>query len=172
MKFLLSVTSLGVALLAGSTAQAADVANFTFTGEIIGTTCSIRGNDLAFPLGSVERSTLPSNGSTSPLVVRALISNGCDATSVRITATGAVAPSTASLFAVTGGATGVGVELFANDTGVLTGRLVPNSSTGVVVSPAANGGDYKFSARYHRHVSVPLGRGQASSSATITLDYL
>ncbi len=172
MKPIFTMIVLAAALSAGSAAQAADVVGVTVTGAITGTTCSIRTTDLTFPLGNVERDTLPNNGSTSPLVVRHLVSNGCDATSVRITAAGTPAPSTASLFAVTGGATGVGVELFANDTGDLTGRLVPNSSTGVVVAPAVNNGQYTFSARYHRHVSAPLVRGDARSSATITLDYL
>lgn len=171
MKPIFTMIVLAAALSAGSAAQAADAVGVTVTGAITGTTCGIRSDRLAFNLGNVERSSLPSSGSTSPLVTESLISSGCDATSVKITAAGTASPISSNLFAAEGGSFGVGIELFVGDTGTIATRLVPNNTTGVSVSPVANGGDYKFSARYHRVGSV-LTRGDATASITLTLDYI
>lgn len=149
-----------IALLAGSMTLASGVvlaqttgnATINVTGSITGATCSLSTSNITIPIGPVDKSVFTGIGSFSPWgAYQTLVSSGCDASLVSMTFTGTAAPGNPNLFAVTGGAAGVGIQLQKNATtgGAGGGQAIPNSTTApVTFTPAASGGGYSFNARY------------------------
>ncbi|RDS84178.1 fimbrial protein [Dyella psychrodurans] len=163
-----------IALLAGvmalgcgsAFAQSTGNATINVTGTITGATCTLSTSNVTIPLGTVDKSTFTGVGSFSPWVNGSLVSGGCDASLVSMTFTAPANSTNPHLFAVTGGAAGVGIELFQ-----LNGFIaIPNSSTPVPFTPQAAGGLYTFSARYVQS-DLNITTGPADATITVLITY-
>lgn len=159
--------ALGLLLIATMLpAQADDTAIFSVTGNIKGSSCGFQTGDVNVPLGTHEASEFTGVGSTTGWFQFPLVSSGCTASAVHMTFTGTAAAGNANLFAVTGGAAGVGVDLQSYD-GV---QAVPNSGTLMNWAPRPAGGTYMFQARYMQTVS-PITSGTANANVTVQMTY-
>lgn len=139
-----------------------------FTVNVTGTTCSFASNTVDFPLGNVDADDMPVVGDGSQWVARSLVSKGCPGVAkVKMNFQGAATGSGNQLFAVAGGATGVGVQLQRVDDAL---DAVPNSTTPMEWAPRADGGTFDFRARYVRTESA-VTPGPANSTITVNLTY-
>ncbi|MFJ2989641.1 fimbrial protein [Collimonas sp. NPDC087041] len=129
-------------------------------------TCSITTPNLNFPLGSINKSTFTGIGSVSPWVTEKLVSGGCNATTVSMTFQGTANVNNKNLFAVTGGATGIGVDLQSYD----GYQAIPNSATAITWGPRGNGASYDFKARYMQS-DAAVTTGPANAIATVLVNY-
>ncbi|WP_158543259.1 fimbrial protein [Dyella psychrodurans] len=166
------------ALLAGlmvtGSASAQDTAHINFVGTINGPTCSLSTSNITIPLGAVNKSVFTAVGSPSPWGPNvALVSAGCNASLVSMTFTGAANSSNPNLFAVTGGAAGVGIQLQQSNTsgGAGGGQAIPNDTTNpVTFAPAAAGAGYSFTARYVQS-DATITTGPANATITVLITY-
>lgn len=151
-------------------AQSTGNATIYVTGSIIGPTCSLSTSNITIPIGTVKKSVFTYVGSFSPWSSSIpLISAGCNAGLVSMTFTGTAAPGNTALFAVTGGATGVGIRLSKAD---YVSYAVPNStSSPVTFTPAAAGEAYSFVARYEQ-TSATVTTGTANATITVLITYI
>lgn len=139
-----------------------------FTVNVTGTTCSFASNTVDFPLGNVDADDIPVVGDGSAWVARSLVSTGCPGVAkVKMNFQGAATGSGNQLFAVAGGATGVGVQLQRVDDAL---DAVPNSTTPMEWAPRADGGTFDFRARYVR-TETAVTPGPANSTITVNLTY-
>jgi type 1 fimbria pilin len=154
-----------VAVTTGTSIHAQDTVLFEVTGDIVGG-CSIQNDNATIDLGQIPASALPSIGSFSGWKEGELISGGCTGvTEVVMTFSGNTDPNNPKLWAVTGGASGVGIELQSID----GQEAIPDNSSPVTWAPAAAGDGYKFQARYVRTGNVTPG--QANGQATVNITY-
>jgi major type 1 subunit fimbrin (pilin) len=146
----------------------ADIAHFHFVGTISGPTCSLQTSDITLPIGVVDRTTFTGVGSASPWSPTvSLVSAGCNASLVSMTFSGTADASNPHLFAVTGGAAGVGIQLANGDHSVLA---TPNDvNKPMTFAPAGAGQGYSFAARYVQTTdAVTPGNGDATITVLIT----
>jgi major type 1 subunit fimbrin (pilin) len=167
MKSMIHAALLAGLLITGS--ALADTGTIRFQGTINGPTCSLSTSNITIPIGSVKKSTFTGVGSASSYSPNvALISSGCNASLVSMTFTGTAAPGNANLFAVTGGATGVGIQLTKTGGGQ---NAIPNSTTApVTFTPAASGAGYSFAARYMQ-TAATITTGAANATITVLITY-
>jgi major type 1 subunit fimbrin (pilin) len=147
-------------------AQSTGNATINVTGTITGATCSLSTSNITIPLGTVDKSVFTGVGSRSPYGPNvALISAGCDASLVSMTFTGTANASNPDVFAVTGGAAGVGIRLLQSDTAAV---YIPNSSYNF--KPAAAGAGYSFTACYVQ-TDAGITTGPANTTITVLITY-
>lgn len=156
----------GGLVLASSTVFAQSTATINVTGSIIGGTCTLHTSNIALDIGSVDKSVFTGAGTPSNWSPpNTLIWDNCDATLISLTFTGTQDPNDARRFAVTGGATGVGIELA--ESGSLTSPFGPNSTT--TVSPLNSAASLSLVARYvQTGISVTTGQANTTVVALIT----
>lgn len=164
---------LAVFLFAGcslpSLTQATDTAHINFTGTISAPTCSLQTSNITIPIGNVDRSIFTSVGSTSPWSPNvALVSAGCNTSLVSMTFRGTADAQNANLFAVTGGAAGVGIQLAK--TGGAQFAIPNDTSHPVTFAPAAAGQGYSFAARYMQ-TTATVTPGAANATITVLITY-
>ena len=149
--------------------QAADTAHINFTGTISAPTCSLQTSNITIPIGNVDRSVFTSVGSISPWSPNvALVSAGCNVSLVSMTFRGTADGHNANLFAVTGGAAGVGIQLAKSNSAVYA---IPNDTTcPVTFTPAAAGQGYSFAARYMQ-TTTTVTPGAANATITVLITY-
>jgi major type 1 subunit fimbrin (pilin) len=160
-----------IGFLPAGTALAQSTARIDFNGSISqSTSCSLTTNNITLPIGDVEKNSFTGVGSTSnwsPNV--ALISGGCNATQVSMTFTGTADPNNPALFAVQGGAAGVGIQLAQSGGGQFA---VPNDTTRpMTFPPAAAGQGYSFAARYQQS-GATITAGTANATITVLITYI
>ncbi|WP_266171121.1 fimbrial protein [Dyella subtropica] len=175
-RWVAALLAAGMALASSAAfAQSSGNATINVTGTITGATCSLSTSNITIPIGTVDKSVFTHIGSFSAWAPnQSLISSGCDASLVSMTFTGTPAPGNADLFAVTGGAAGVGIQLQKNNTngGPGGGQAIPNSTTyPVTFTPAASGGGYGFSARYVQ-TADKITTGPANATITVLITYI
>jgi|APAra7269096870_1048528.scaffolds.fasta_scaffold00541_15 major type 1 subunit fimbrin (pilin) len=162
------LSGLLLATCAASNSVRAETAHIYFSGTIAAPTCSLQTSNITIPIGTVDRSVFTGVGSVSPYSPNvALISAGCNATLVSMTFSGTADADNPKLFAVTGGAKGVGIELAKTGGGAYA---VPNdTSKPITFTPAAAGQGYSFAARYvQTTTTVTPGAGDATITVLIT----
>jgi type 1 fimbria pilin len=131
-------------------------------------TCNYQTKNVAFPLGSVQSSSLSNAGDASSWVDGNLISNGCDAvTQLTMSFNAAADADDPSLFQAQGGATGVGIQLQTGSQGSGV-QITPGGKLNV--APQASGGAYPFSARYVR-TTAPISPGKGNANITVNITY-
>lgn len=168
MKRFFSCTLLAGLMATGSAfAQDTGTATINFIGTIGAITCSLQTSNLTISLGAVNKSTFGGIGSASPWVGGDLVSNGCNAHLVSMTFSGTADPNNQFMFAVTGGAAGVAVQL---DQAGGAQQAVPNSSTPMTFTPAAEGEFYSFAARYVQ-TAATVTPGVANATITVLITY-
>lgn len=158
----------GLMLTGAAFAQDTGTATINFIGTIGGITCSLQTANITIPIGPVIRTIFGGIGSASPWAPNeALISTGCNANLVSMTFSGTADARNANMFATTGGATGVAIQLDVTGGGQ---TAIPNSSTPVTFAPAAAGSGYSFSARYVQ-TGPAVTSGQANATITVLITY-
>ncbi|MFJ2989642.1 fimbrial protein [Collimonas sp. NPDC087041] len=146
-----------------------DHATFTFGGAIVGGACKISVQPV--PLGKHMPSEFSGVGGPLSWVNFNIDSEGCDldVVTLHMEFDGTADANNAKLFALSpGGASGVGVELQAQD-----GRVVTPNGTGTALlswTPVAIGSSYPMRARYIQTLPK-ITVGPANSTATIILTY-
>lgn len=146
-------------------------ATINVTGSILGPTCSLTTSDITIDIGTVESLSFTGVGSFSAWAPNeTLVSGGCDAALVSMTFTGTADPNNATLFEVTGGAAGVGIQLQKDNVGDSSGQAIPNSSQPITFAPAAVGEGYAFSARYVQ-TEATVRPGPANATITVLITY-
>ncbi|MEO6917914.1 MAG: fimbrial protein [Collimonas sp.] len=146
-------------------------ANLWLTGatfNVITPTCSFANTNVNVPMGTISDTVFTGIGSVSPWVQFKLVSSGCpNVTTVQMKFTGTAATGNSNLFAVTGGAAGVGLNLWQAS----GAQAVPNSSTFINWTPQASGSSYNFSARYMQS-GATVTAGAANAVVTVLISYL
>lgn len=160
-------TLLAGMLLAGMLAhpicQAAQTRSFAITGTIE-TDCGFDPSTVTFDLGDVEVTRLSTLGSSTDWVEGALVSTGCAGIEgVTMVLSGTADPDDARLFAATGGASGIGIEL-----GTADGQPIIPNGPGVTLTPQSAGSAYVYRARYVR-TTAPLQVGPAAATITVSI---
>jgi type 1 fimbria pilin len=141
-------------------------AGINVTGSIIGATCSLSTSNITIPLGTVDKSVFTGVGSRSPYGPNvALISGGCDASLVSMNFTGTANASNPNVFAVTGGAAGVGIRLLQSNTAAI---YLPNNTYNF--TPVAAGAGYSFTACYVQ-TDATITTGPANTTITVLITY-
>lgn len=150
-------------------AQSTENAEIRVTGRITGATCSLQTSSIVIRIGDVDKSTFQGVGTHSPYSPDvALISAGCDASLVSMTFSGTADADDPTLFAVTGGAKGVGIRLAKTGGSAFA---VPNdTSKPVTFAPAAAGQGYSFAARYEQTLDS-ITTGAANATITVLITY-
>ncbi|TCV92742.1 type 1 fimbria pilin [Luteibacter rhizovicinus] len=130
-------------------------------------TCAFSGTSASFPLRDVLFGNLGADGG-SPWIHGSVTSAGCsNVNAVRMSFAGQADAGDAGLFAVTGGAAGVGIELRSIQPDM---AAVPNSPKPIVLTPRAAGGQYAFKARYKRN-GRPFSAGRGDANITVHVAY-
>jgi type 1 fimbria pilin len=161
----------GVVLTAciAATSAKAETAYIYFIGFISGQTCSLKTSDIIIRIGRVDKAEFKGVGSTSdwsqPV---SLMSAGCNASLVSMTFSGLADGNDPGLFAVDGGAAGIGIQL---SNGAQTAFAVPNDPNSPIrFSPAPDGQGYSFSARYVQ-TTPDITPGDANATITVLITY-
>ncbi|WP_266171120.1 fimbrial protein [Dyella subtropica] len=167
-RWVAALLAAGMALASSAAfAQSSGNATIKVTGTITGATCSLSTSNITIPLGTVNKSVFTGVGSVSAWVNGDLISGGCDASLVSMIFTAQANASNPKLFAVVGGAAGVGIQLDQFGGGQ---QAIPNSSTPMTFAPAAAGGLYKFAARYVQ-TDDAIRTGPANATIAVLITY-
>lgn len=157
--------------------QAASAANGTvnFTGEIVKSTCDVVSADKnkTVVLGKYPTSAFPTTGSTSGAKAFSISLEKCEAGDYSLRFDGNTPAGFPNLLAISGGATGVGVEIVDNN-----GAIVPVTQDVALpasVKIAATGttpgaATFNLRARY-KSFQDTVTPGAANSSATFTIEY-
>jgi type 1 fimbria pilin len=148
-------------------AVAQSTVHFNVTGSIVNEgTCTFQNTEVPVPLGDVNKSVFTGVGTPSPWLEFKLVSAGCtDVSHVYMKYSGTAASGNSNLFAVTGGAAGVGVDIQTyNDQ-----QAVPNGAT-ITWAPRAIGATYDFKARYMQTQSS-ITAGVANTTVTVSMTY-
>ncbi|HHB1426192.1 TPA: fimbrial protein [Serratia odorifera] len=160
------------AALGMSSASAAD-GQISFTGEIIDAACQVV-NSVSAPLdvtlGKVSKTAFSGAGSTAAPTKFTLQLKDCPATakSATVKFDGTAADNTNDALAVTGGATGVGIQLTDVSQNVLP--LFSQSAAYPLKSGAAEVNNLDFVARYVA-TAATVGVGPANAVANFTINY-
>ena len=167
MKYLIPCIALAGSIAAGS-AWGADTATIHFDGTINGATCSLSISNVDLTIGPVQQSVFHGIGTPSPTSNIGTIATdpNCTASTISMTFTGNADPNDTTLFAVTGGAAGVGIKLEGLST---TGwqQAIPNSTASPIVNLI---GVQSFRASYVQS-ATPLVNGNANATITVLVTY-
>jgi major type 1 subunit fimbrin (pilin) len=164
-------------LIVASSFQAANAANGTvnFTGEIVQSTCTVASADQTktVVLGKYPTSAFPKTGATSGAKAFTISLEKCEAGDYTLRFDGNTPTGNPGLLAVTGGATGVGVEILDNNSAIIP--ITQDVAAPASVTIAANGASpgiatFNLRARYRSFQDV-VTAGQANSNATFTIQY-
>lgn len=164
------LSGLVLAVCAAANVARAETAHFHFNGTISGPTCSLQTSDITLPIGDVDRADFTGPGSPSrwsPTV--SLVSAGCNASLVSMTFTGTADADNPQLFAVSGGAAGIGIQLAKGD--LLTFATPNDTNRPVTFAPAAAGQGYSFAARYVQ-TTQDITPGTADATITVLITYI
>lgn len=158
-----------LSLILSAAAAATSHVEFSVTGKIMPSTCNFQTTGMDIPLKEVDVITFTGPGSVSPWEDGKLISKGCssDIKEVLMTFQGDADADVNQLFKVSGGATGIAIEL-QSDTGL---QAVPDNTTVMKWTPRKDGDSYDFRARYVQ-TGDRVTAGPAETSAIINLTYL
>lgn len=133
-------------------------------------TCSFSTPNVVVPLGEHQTSEFNGVGTfTQPWVPFDLVATTCTAetSTIHMSFSGTVASGgNPNLFAVTGGATGVGVDIQTT----AGAQAVPNSTTPMDFPAQQAGGTYSFQARYMQSEPT-IGTGSANANVVVGLTY-
>ncbi|OLY73125.1 pilus assembly protein [Pseudomonas sp. ATCC PTA-122608] len=164
-------------LMAFSSLQTASAANGTvsFTGEIVQSTCAVVSADQTktVVLGKYPTSAFPKSGATSGAKAFSISLEKCEAGDYTLRFDGNTPTGNPNLLAVTGGATGVGVEILDNNSAIvpITQDVVAPASVTVAATGASPGtAVFNLRARYKSYQDA-VTAGQANSNATFTIQY-
>lgn len=168
MKYLIPCIALAGSI-AASSAWGAETAYIYFDGHISGPTCSLQTSNIEIPIGAVEKSLFTRVGTPSPWSETVpLVSAGCNAALVSMTFSGTADANNSQLFAATGGAAGVGIQLATGDH---LKFAVPNSTNNpITFAPAAAGQGYGFAARYIQTTDA-VTAGTANATIIVLITY-
>lgn len=165
------------ALVLSATASNAMAANgnVKFTGEIVQSTCKVVDKDQnkEVYLGKYPTTAFPTAGSTSGAKAFDISLEKCEAGNYTLRFDGNTPAGHPELLAVTGGATGVGVEILDNNGSTLPiSQEVATPATVTVAADGDNPGAATFNlhARYKSFQDL-VTAGQANSNATFTIEY-
>ena len=165
------------ALVLSATASNAMAASGTvkFTGEIVQSTCKVVDKDQnkEVYLGKYPTTAFPNSGSTSDAKAFDIRLEKCEAGNYTLRFDGNTPAGHPELLAVTGGATGVGVEILDNNGSTLPiSQEVATPATVTVAADGQNPGAATFNlrARYKSFKDL-VTAGQANSNATFTIEY-
>src|SRR5579859_2373415 len=94
-------------------ALAQDTATIQIVGSISGSTCSLSVSNATLTIGTIQQSVFNGINTASPLSNVGTIATdpSCTASTVSMTFIANADPNDSTLFAVTGGASGVGIKL-------------------------------------------------------------
>jgi major type 1 subunit fimbrin (pilin) len=166
MKSIFHGALLATTLLAGS--ALAETATIDFKGTITGSTCTFTTPNGAIDLqiGSVNKSVFTDGSASDWAGSKSFTWTNCNVSLITMTFIGNADPNNPSLFEVTGGATGVGIQLAKSNTSNV--RIGPNSVE--TVAPSGGTATYSFTARYLKSKD-PVTAGQANATITVVLTY-
>lgn len=157
--------------------QNASASNGTvnFTGEIIQSTCQVVSADQnkTVVLGKYPTSAFPSTGSTSGAKAFTISLEKCEAGDYSLRFDGNTPAGFPNLLAVTGGATGVGVEILDNNSAIVPitqDVAAPASVTVAAAGTTPGAAIFNLRARYKSYQDA-VTAGQANSNATFTIQY-
>ncbi|MFK2853981.1 fimbrial protein [Dyella humi] len=159
---------MAIVVLGSSSAFAQNTGNATIdvTGTIVGPTCSLTTSNITLAIGLVDESVLANVGDTSNWSpAESLLWGPCDASLVTLTFTGAADANNPALFAVTGGAAGVGIQL--QHTYLEQAVYKPGDEASE--TPTADF-HWTFQARYMR-TSAQLTPGPGNATITVLVTY-
>jgi type 1 fimbria pilin len=167
MKYLIPCIVL-TSTVAMGTAQA-DTGTIKFDGTINGATCSLSISSTTLTIGPVQQGVFNGLNSASPPSNVGTIATdpSCTASTVSMTFMANADPNDSTLFAVTGGASGVGIKLEGLNSGGVWQQAVPNSTTSPIVHTI---GAQSFRARYVQSAAT-LVNGNANASITVLVTY-
>lgn len=157
-------------------ADASASANMTFTGSVVNRTCTPGWHDtITVPFNSVDQSSLPAHGSINSIYkVFTLSLTNCssDVSKVKVTASGAVDPADANMWAnsLDSGATGIGMYLMAEDE---DGTALLADGRGQATFPVSSGAvDMKFKAYLEvDNDARTVTEGKFSVPVTLNINY-
>lgn len=167
MKYLIPCIVLAGTIVAGS--ARADTATIHFDGTINEATCSLLISNAFLTIGDVPRRVFTGVNTSSPTSNVDVIATGpgCTASTVSMTFTANADPNDSTLFAVTGGAAGVGIKLEGLNSAGAWQQAIPNSPA----SPIVNGiGAQSFRASYVQSAST-IVNGNANATITVLVTY-
>ncbi|SUD46190.1 putative fimbrial protein [Pseudomonas fluorescens] len=177
MKSLTKVMLPFAGLMVFSSLQTASAANGTvsFTGEIVQSTCAVVSADQTktVVLGKYPTSAFPKSGATSGAKAFSISLEKCEAGDYTLRFDGNTPAGNPNLLAVTGGATGVGVEILDNNSAIvpITQDVVAPASVTVAATGTSPGtAVFNLRARYKSYQDA-VTAGQANSNATFTIQY-
>lgn len=155
--------------LGSGAALAQDTATINVRGSITGSTCSLSISDTDLTIGTVQQNVFSGVNSASPFSNIGTIATdpACNASTVSMTFTGNADPNNGTLFAVTGGAAGVGIKLEGQNSSGAWQQAIPNSTTSPIVNAI---GTQSFRASYVQS-AVPLVNGNANATITVLVTY-
>jgi len=167
MKYLIPCIVLAGTVAVGS-AQA-DTGTINFAGTINGATCSLSISSATLTIGAVQQSVFKGLGSASPPSPVGTIATdpSCTASTVSMTFTANADPNDSTLFAVTGGASGVGIKLEGLNSGGVWQQAVPNNPAAPIVNVI---GAQSFRASYVQSAAT-LVNGNANATITVLVTY-
>lgn len=161
-----------VAAAMGSVSAFAQDGRINFTGEVIDTACTVTNNisnPLNVTLGKVAKSTFTTAGSVSSATKFTLALTGCPdgLSSVTVKFDGNSVPGNNDILAVTGGATGLGVQLADS-----TMNVLPLNVASVSYPVTSGAASMDFVARYIATAdNANITSGQANATANFTINY-
>jgi major type 1 subunit fimbrin (pilin) len=174
MKTCLSLTAVGMMLLAGSVSAQAYDGTVNFQGEIVDSACTVdigAGNTMTVDMGKVNKSAFTGAGSTASATKFTLKLKDCPETitSATVKFDGTAYSGDDSVLALTqetGVATGVGIQLSDRTQSVLP--LFTASSSYPLAAKTENTLDF-----YARYIAMAdtVTAGPANSVATFTMNY-
>lgn len=173
-KLTLAVSSGVLAALFGHAASASN-GTINFTGEIVQSACQVVAADQTktVVLGKYPTSAFPTVGSTSGAQAFSIALEKCDAGDYSLRFDGNTPAGFPDLLAVTGGATGVGIEILDNNSAIVP--ITQDVAAPASVTVAANDGEagsatFHLRARYKSYQET-VTPGQANATATFTIQY-
>lgn len=172
-KVLLPLAALVLSATAYNATAASGVVNFT--GEIVQSACKVVDKDMKKDvyLGKYPTTAFPTAGSTSGAKAFDISLEKCEAGNYTMRFDGNTPAGHPELLAVTGGATGVGVEILDNNGATLPiSQEITDPATVTVAADGDTPGAATFNlrARYKSFQDV-VTAGQANSNANFTIEY-
>jgi major type 1 subunit fimbrin (pilin) len=161
----------GSLLLANDDALAQD-ATINVTGRIVETTCSLATDNAVLNIGDVSITVFTGVGTESPnspedTLVTAL---NCPAAAATMTFAAPADPNNANLFAVAGGAGGVGIRLEGLNALGVWQQAIPNSTVLPIVFSIESLNEHRFRARYIQSAAT-VNSGPANATITVLVTY-
>ena len=171
MKKFLSIVTLPALLMASTSTFAAtsegETSTISFYGTIKENTCVLDGDSLAkeIDLGTVESSVLAQPGRASLPTSFTISLKDCQAASASLTFSGDTAND--ETLSVTGGATGVGIQILEKGVPL---KVDGSASSAIKAVGPTSTNDFTFAARYIA-LSDTIKTGNANATAQFTVKY-